>query len=308
MATRRFELEVTPPFRLDLTPWALRRRPHNAIDRFDGSYRRVLEIRGRVRILLRRVLGLDLELADFYRLPRRDKGLSALPLRFRGMRPPRFPSLFECLVNAIACQQLSLTVGIHLLNRLAAHYGPGAGRPGELAGFPSAQRLATTRLEGLRALGFSGAKARAIKGLAGQVTSSGLNLDDLEHLEDDKVRAALLAIPGVGRWSAEYVMLRGLGRLQVLPGDDVGARNILSRRYGLAPSAGYDEVSVLAREWWPYGGLVYFHLLLDALTRAGHLVLPQRGARHDPVQAEAASRPRSSRGRQLKGTTGRVGR
>jgi DNA-3-methyladenine glycosylase II len=306
MATRRFELEVVPPFRLDLTAWTLRRRTHNTVDRFDGSYRRVLEIRGRgieavvnqepransgpvvvklrssstvlsgrdedeVRILLRRVLGLDVELAGFYRLARHDERLSALASRFRGMRPPRFPSLFECLVNAIACQQLSLTVGIHLLNRLAVNYGPRIGNSGGLAGFPSAPRLATTRLEELRAFGFSGAKARAIKGLADQVASGGLGLDDLEHLKDDKVRAALLAIPGVGRWSAEYVMLRGLGRLQVLPGDDVGARNNLRRRYGLDPSAGYDEVSELAREWWPYGGLVYFHLLLDSLAQAGHL-------------------------------------
>lgn len=304
MRTRRFELQTTPPFRLDLTAWALRRRPHNAVDRFDGSYRRVLEVRGRAievvvrqtsgegsgllsvelrglqtptgaaeeetRILLRRILGLDRDLSGFYDLARRDDRLTSLASRFRGVRPPRFPSVFESLVNAIACQQLSLTVGIHLLNRLSEQYGPSVDGTGAPTGFPGAEALAVADPEELRGLGFSSSKARAITGLAGQVASGELDLEDLDHLEDDKVRAVLVAIPGIGRWSAEYTMLRGLGRLQVLPGDDVGARNNLQRRYDLA-RVGYDELADLAREWSPYGGLVYFHLLLDALADAGNV-------------------------------------
>jgi len=303
---RGFELEVAAPFRLDLTVWALRRRSHNAIDRWDGiSYSRVLEVRGtslealvgqapggatgplavelrsqerlttateeEVRILLSRILGLQVDLTGFYRLARHDGRLSSLATRFKGMRPPRFPSIFETLVNAIACQQLSLTVGIHLLNRLAERYGSSTGGSGAPTGFPSPMRLASARLEDLRALGFSASKARAITGLAGQVASGEVELEDLGHLEDEKVQAELLALAGVGRWSTEYTMLRGLGRLQVLPGDDVGARNNLRRRYGLAPSAGYDELADLSRQWWPYGGLVYFHLLLEALAEAGLL-------------------------------------
>ena len=124
--------------------------------------------------------------------------------------------------------------------------------------------------EDLRPLGFSGAKARTIVGLARQVDSGQLDLDALEHLDDDAARQALIASPGIGRWSAEYTLLRGLGRLQVLPGDDVGARNNLRRRFGLSPSAGYDGMAALSKSWWPYGGFVYFHLLLDALRQGGH--------------------------------------
>ena len=81
----------------------------------------------------------------------------------------------------------------------------------------------------------------------------------------------LLGLPGIGRWSAEYVMLRGLARHHVLPGDDVGARNNLRSRFGLAEDAGYDAVATLSRRWQPYAGLVYFHLLLDALAARGYL-------------------------------------
>ena len=98
-----------------------------------------------------------------------------------------------------------------------------------------------------------------------------LDLEALRAADDDGAREILLALPGIGRWSAEYVLLRGLARYQVLPGDDVGARNNLRRRFGLPEGAGYYEVARLSRRWWPYGGLVYFHLLLDALAARGDL-------------------------------------
>ncbi|HET9374394.1 MAG TPA: AlkA N-terminal domain-containing protein, partial [Chthoniobacterales bacterium] len=148
-----FSLEPKPPFRLDLTAWALRRRPSNAMDRWDGeTYRRVLMLNGKpcevavtqiappnsprlqvaitgarltsdVKIAttssLERLLGVRVDLTEFYRLAARDGNLAPLAERFRGLKPPRFPTLFEALANGIACQQMSLTLGILLLNRLA---------------------------------------------------------------------------------------------------------------------------------------------------------------------------------------------
>lgn len=310
MSTSRFEISVPDPFRLDLTVWALRRRPHNTMDRFDrGRWQRVLMVgdrpfettvsqvpgKGKTRLvvdlagrraigegvvsdarrLVCRCLGTDLVLGGFYRLAQRDPRLSGLADRFYGMRPPRFPTVFEALVNAIACQQLSLTVGIHLLNRLSHRFGPTG--PSGHTGFPAPAQLAEVDPDSLRPLGFSGSKARAICSLATRVASGELHLENLDQVGDQEVLEVLLGIKGVGRWSAEYTLLRGLGRLQVLPGDDVGARNNLRRRFNLATSAGYDEVTALSRTWWPYGGLVYFHLLLDSLADAGR-VTPTLGA------------------------------
>jgi DNA-3-methyladenine glycosylase II len=81
----------------------------------------------------------------------------------------------------------------------------------------------------------------------------------------------LLALRGVGRWSAEYVMLRGLGRLHVFPGDDVGAQKRLARWLGRPGPLDYAGVRKAVAPWQPYAGLVYFHLLLDGLSRAGVL-------------------------------------
>ena len=339
MGIARFEIEVRPPFRLDLTVWALRRRPHNAVDAWDGTtYTRTLVADGRpvqvvvrqepggkseqvrldvavrrrgeipddaavaeVRRTIERMLGLDVDLTAFYELADSDERLAGLARRFVGMRPPRFASVFEALVNAVACQQLSLTVGIHLLDRLADVYGPQVAIRGGTPGFPTADRLAAAEPAHLRRLGFSLAKARAVTGLARRVASATLDLDALAQSDGEQVGAALVALPGIGRWSAEYVLLRGLGRLDVLPGDDVGARNNLRRRFELPASAGYDEVAALAESWWPYGGLVYFHLLLDALSRDGCV---GTAAPRSPTRDSAAGGTWSTRARGRRPTAG----
>ena len=81
------------------------------------------------------------------------------------------------------------------------------------------------------------------------------------------VRQRLLELRGVGRWTAEYVLLRGLGRLHIFPGDDVGAQKRLARWLGRPGPMDYADVCRAVERWQPYAGLVYFHLLLDGLSR-----------------------------------------
>ena len=80
--------------------------------------------------------------------------------------------------------------------------------------------------------------------------------------------ARLTGLRGVGRWTAEYVLLRGLGRLHLFPGDDIGARNRLRRWLHLREPLDYERVRRLLRRWRPYAGLVYLHMLLDGLAEA----------------------------------------
>ena len=125
-ASRTFVLRPVPPFRLDLTVWALRRRRRNLMDRWDGTtYRRVVVVGGRptelavrqtgsstaprlsvtatpapqtvldrrhVRVTLERLLGLRIDLTDWYHMAEDDERLRPLAERFRGMKPPRFPT------------------------------------------------------------------------------------------------------------------------------------------------------------------------------------------------------------------------
>lgn len=294
-------IRAAPPFRLDLTAWVLRRLPINSIDRWDGNtYRRVLvfddtpvevsviqtgppttpELRiavggsakkkhiSGVLAAVEKMLGLGVDLTDFYHLAAKDEQLLTLAQRFVGLKPPRFPTVFEALVNGLACQQLSLNVGIHLLNRLSAAYGL---KTGQWHAFPRAADLSDARMEDLRKLGFSGRKAQNILTIS-QATVAG-QLDDqvFDRSDDSSVSVRLEELPGVGRWTAQYVTLRGLGRLNVFPADDVGGRNKLQKWLNLTKRLDYDSIHRILDRWSPYQGLIYFCLLLDHLERKKYL-------------------------------------
>lgn len=223
-----------------------------------------------VRQTLARLLGVEADLSGFARMAASDPSLTGLVIRMRGLKPPRFSTLFEGLVNGIACQQLSLDVGVHLLNRLSAAHGRSvdAGRDA-IHAFPGPAELASVDPAELKRLGFSMAKARTVVTCAREILDGDLALRGLEGAEDDEVLERLTSLRGIGRWTAQYVMLRGLGRTHVFPGDDVGARNKLKAFLGLEGQLDYERVERVVSRWAPYGGLVYFHLLLDSLTRAG---------------------------------------
>jgi DNA-3-methyladenine glycosylase II len=126
-------------------------------------------------------------------------------------------------------------------------------------------------LDALGKLGFSRQKARAIIELSLAVTEGRLDLEKLAGLDGGSLLERLHALRGVGRWSAEYVSLRGFGKLHVFPGDDVGAQNKLQRYLGLGKPPNYKKVRRQLTQWEPYAGLIYFHLLLYGLAEKGFL-------------------------------------
>jgi DNA-3-methyladenine glycosylase II len=219
---------------------------------------------------LDRLLGLRIGLDGFYRLAEVDSHLHSLARRFMGFRPPRYLSMFEALVNAVACQQITLTQGIRLLARLAGARGkvsPSGGRA-----FPEPRDLAGLDIPALRTMGFSTNKARAILGIAeaaldGRLAEPG----GLEGLDNEAAIGRLRTLRGVGRWTAEYALLRGSGRLDLFPAEDAGVRNNLRRWLQLAEPPTYPEVRTIMGRFAPYAGVVYFHLLLDHLEDAGYL-------------------------------------
>ncbi len=294
-------LRPEPPFRLDLTVWALRRRSTNSIDRWDGNtYRRVMvfgdtaaevsivqtgspaspELQVRVNAtapkkniaalvkIIEKTLGLKVDLSEFYRLARKADRFHALVQRFAGVKPPRFPTIFEAVINAVACQQLSLSVGITVLNRLAAKYGR---KIGGFNAFPLPIDLVDAGLEDLRKLGLSYRKAENIIAISKAAMTGQLDDEILENLDDAALAARLQEFPGVGRWTAQYVSLRGLGRLDVFPADDVGAQNKLQSLLKLEMRPNYEGINAILNGWSPYRGLIYFHMILDYLRQKKYL-------------------------------------
>lgn len=307
--TLSFIVHPVPPFRLDLTAWALRRRPENILDRWDGRiYRRALafdekiaqhpieiaveqtgsaehpalrisanashssrELKHAIHSTLKRMLGLNLDLRAFYSFAAKQKQLLALISSFTGFKPPRYPTLFEALLNAISCQQVSLNVGIMLLNRVVENFGRHAPSNPPARAFPSAADFAAISVGALRALGYSANKERAILELSRSIASGELDLESFPQLDDAAALEKLLAIRGIGRWSAEYAMLRGMGRLNIFPGDDVGGWNNLQKHLRLRSRPDYAKTRKLLAPWKNYAGLIYFHFLLDGLRSRGLL-------------------------------------
>jgi DNA-3-methyladenine glycosylase II len=288
-----FFLEPIPPFRLDLTVWALRRRSHNEVDLWDGqTFRRALVLNdspvtvevtqiappetprlhmtvigdaseAMVTDALRKLLGLDIDLAAFYQFAASDEHLGPLAARFRGFKPPRYVTLFEALLNAVTAQQITLNLAIQILNRLAQHYGRAVS---DLRTLPTPEDLMHQDPEALRQLGFSRQKARTIIDLAGAHLEGRLNIDELSDLDDEAAMTYLRQFHGIGSWTAEYVLLRGLGRLHIYPGNDSGARHSLQRWLGLAETLDYAGVHRTFARWRSYGGLIYLHLLLNGIA------------------------------------------
>lgn len=251
------------PVELAVTQVRSKDRPRLQVDVAGATSR---ESHRLVHQVLNRVLGLDIDLAPFYKIATQDPRFNDLAIRFRGMRPPRFPTIFEALVNGVACQQLSLEAGLTLLNRLVASHGQapqllrGAGEA-----FPRPHELARSTIESLRTLGFSRSKGAAIIEIASVVERQDIRLDQLNSLDDTALRVRLDQLRGVGRWTAEYVLLRGYGRLDVFPGDDIGARKSLHRWLRLTQPLDYERTKKILQQWQPYAGLVYLHLLLKYL-------------------------------------------
>jgi len=306
VSQRSFSITPIPPFRLDLTAWALRRRPENAVDRWDGrTYRRVLLIDSQAvevavhqsggpeepqlevdvtgsrltveqgefaRVLLERMLGVHKDLKPFYRLATRDPRLQPLVEEFRGLKPPQFPTVFEAVANGIACQQLSLLVGILLLSRLAHRVGVVSANLKDPAhAFPDPTDFVGVKAQSLKSLGFSANKSQVLIDVSSAIRDQRLNLEALVKLDNQVALERLVELKGVGRWTAEYVLLRGLGRLDIFPGDDVGARKKLAHFLSKKKPLDYDGVRRAVANWQPYAGLVYFHLLLARIKKDGWL-------------------------------------
>jgi DNA-3-methyladenine glycosylase II len=302
----RLSMQTRPPFDLALTARVLRRVPQNPIDVVtnDGQWSRVVVVAGgaallrarqqldrividaetsepadrrALRALVHRVLGFAVDLEPFWEKARRDPGFQDIARRCAGLKPQRFATLFETFANAICCQQLSLIAGLTVLGRLGARFGARVDG-GDRFGAPEAEQIAAASVGTLRASGLSGTKARSLQALAR------LALDDLEreleNLDNERARRLLLELPGIGPWSADYVLLRGLGRLDIFPPGDVGASRALGRILGCDLAAA--EAPAAAARFAPFQGMVYFCMRGDALTRSGDDATFQR-ATHAPV-------------------------
>ena len=285
------EWSVTAPFRLDLTVSALRRLSTNIVDVLtpDGQYIRAFETsRGpivarvsqanpgaltvtldgdprehkRALALVKRMLGIDRDVAYFGRAAKGIPWLSPLAQRMRGVRPPRYPTLWEACVNAIVFQQISLHAASAIMRRLILALGRSVNSGGvAVYAFPTAEAFLGAEDDGLRAAGLSLGKLSTLRRVAEALAAGALEEAMLEERSSPDAIALLRGIKGIGPWTATVILLRGLGRLDVFPMND----SSVARNLSLVSSQDRIDVESTLDSLSPQQGMLYYHLLLARL-------------------------------------------
>ena len=211
---------------------------------------------------VRRVFGLDFDLAGFYRMAKADRALAPLVERLYGLRPTLAPTPLEMLVGSITAQQVNLSFAFACRARLVRRWGTPVRVPGgDVYAFPDAAALAGARVRELRALKYSTRKAEYIRDLARAVVSGGLDLDALAHAPNTEVIERLTGLRGLGRWTADWFLARCCGRGDVCPAGDLAVRKAFEHHYGRGRTLSEEAIRRRARAWGEHQNLAVHYLL-----------------------------------------------
>jgi DNA-3-methyladenine glycosylase II len=299
-----FLIRPKAPFNLNLTLQRYRLFGEDAAHAYvDGVYHRVIEVADRlwiyalceagtpeepvvrVHILGSRAqvrlrtsveadvynaLSLDLDLASFYDWASADPILTQLIAHCYGMRPPRAPTLFEALVTSISAQQVNLAFATTTRSRLILRFGRSVTLDGRIYyAFPTPASLADASLQELRDMQFSWRKAEYIVNLAHLVATRELRLEEFPHLSNEEIIERITLVKGLGRWTADWLLARGLGRGDVIAAGDLGVRKAVGKFYfgGQIPSI--DDIRIFAARWGAFQNLAV-HYLLAGLRLPDH--------------------------------------
>jgi DNA-3-methyladenine glycosylase II len=199
---------------------------------------------------VRFLLGEPYDLAGFAAWAAGDEVLRPLVARLAGFRPPLLTDPWEMLVGSITAQQVSMFAAVAIRNRFIERYG----ERHELAyAFPTRDRVAGADEDELFSLGFSRRKAEYVLGLA----RSDLDLDGLDALSDEEVRAAVTAQRGLGEWTADWFLARHLARPTAWPSGDLAVRKAVENFYG-----DVGDVRAFGARFAPFQNLAAHYLLL----------------------------------------------
>jgi DNA-3-methyladenine glycosylase II len=290
-----FKLHPRPPYNFDLMLHYLQRSDLESVDRVeDGVLRTLLRRDGRSLLVslwntgtvdqpclagnlggevhsdtdeewicrqLERRFHLQDDAAAFYRQMKHEGELVPLLEKFYGLKPVGSGSLYEALTWAILGQQINIRFAYMLKKTLVELAGARLESEGETYyAFPDPAAVAALSYEDLTRQRFSRRKAEYLIDLARQVESGTVCLDPGAHWDAQVVLTQLTGIRGIGRWTAEYGLMRGLGHPDVLPAADIGLRNAVQSVYGLEQQPDEETVRRIGDGWTGWRSWVAFYL------------------------------------------------
>jgi DNA-3-methyladenine glycosylase II len=298
-APRAFSLEAAGPVHLEGTVRLLQRRPHNPVERWEqGRHIRPFRLGSQLVLLavenagpsdlpelkaivltgkgdpeplvprLRAMHGLD---AQPFPLPVISDAIPAAigTMRsLRGVRPPRFDSLFEAILNTVPFQQVSIDAAMAITVRLVERFGERVRWDGSTwAAWPAEEAIAQASLTELRNTGLSTAKAHALSAAARAILDGELDAVSLSDLPTAIAAERLRQFPGIGPWTSHLILLRGFGRMDAFPPGDAGICRGLGPVLGAQAATPAKCEALAARVPGVSGYLYYLSLAGQQLQR-----------------------------------------
>lgn len=225
---------------------------------------------------LRRIFTLDTDPVPFGVMTARDPIFAAIVAPFPGLRPVLIASSYEALLWAVIGQQINVAFAAKLKRALLEVAGRSIWVGGqEFRLLPQPAEVADIDPAALRARQFSQQKIAYCQIVSRAIAAGELDLEALATLPAEEAITRLTSHKGIGRWTAECVLMRGLGAVDSIPTGDIGLRAIIGRAYGLGRHASEEEVRARAQSWVGWRGWATFFWWLRLQT----LAVEQQAAR-----------------------------
>ena len=208
------------------------------------------------------LFSLKFDLNPFYQEMKSYRVLSVLVQKLRGLKISSTATVFEVLISAITEQQISTSAAYSIWRKVVKTYGDVLRLDSRVFfAFPTPEKLTSASIQQLRDCGLSLRKAEYVKGISRLVVDGELDLEGFKSFEDTKeIIDELCSVRGVGAWTAELTVLRGMQRLEAIPADDLGLRKHVSHYYCNGRRISGEEVRVIAENWGRWKGLAGFYL------------------------------------------------
>ena len=208
--------------------------------------------------MVRRSFDLTTDLAAFRAVALRDALLKPLLQARPFLRLPQLLDPFEGVIRAVLGQQVSVVGASTMTDRLVRAFGaplPAVHDEAPLFGFPSPAVLAAAGADTLRTIGLTNAKAATLHGVSHAIATGAIDLDALRGAPTEQAEATLIALPGIGPWTAHYVRMRALGDRDAFPAADLGVLKAMT-------IAGVQKRDIIARaeSWRPWRAYATLHL------------------------------------------------
>jgi DNA-3-methyladenine glycosylase II len=216
----------------------------------------------RVKEQVATILSIHDDMAPFYRAVAGDPILADLTVRLRGVRAPVTLTVFEALADSIIEQQISLKAAHSIENRLIRAVGKQLVLDDTVYYcYPDPEILATTADSTFRSCGMTVRKGEYLRDVSRLILAGDLDVEGFRQFPDtETVIEELVKIRGIGRWTAELTILRGLHRPDAFPADDVGVRRFISQFYLGGTKISAAEARTFAERWGAWKGFAAYYL------------------------------------------------